>query len=126
MPITAKYDPQTCLLVIEASGVMTVAQLLEVVASLRDHQSGKPLNGILFDQSGVTDVDVTSADIQSLAEVTRGMEQAQGLRMASVAPKDVVFGMSRMYEFVRDDGDNVRSFRDRDSALLWLEDRSAD
>jgi hypothetical protein len=42
-------------------------------------------------------------------------------RLAIVAPRDELFGLGRMYEFLRGDSPvDVRVFRERKEAELWL------
>jgi len=120
MALSFEYDPEARRLLVEVSGAVTVDDLREAVSLAGKHAETQGLDAILFDQSRVTRVDLSPDEIRAMAEVTRGLESVQGVRMANVAPEDVTFGMSRMYELVRADGENVRTFRSRDAALRWL------
>ena len=45
-------------------------------------------------------------------------------KLAVIAPRDLLFGMARMYEMLRDDSPvEVRVFRERDEAESWLAGR---
>jgi hypothetical protein len=74
----------------------------------------------LVDGSKVTRlVDVGTREIHFLAG-NRSEVHVAGARRALVAPMDVGFGLSRMFQGMADLDGDVRVFRDRDEALAWL------
>ncbi len=73
----------------------------------------------LADLRDVTDVQVTAATIK---EMVRLNPFWAGARRAMVVTSDVVFGMARMYQILRDESpDELEIFRKMDGALQWLE-----
>ena len=72
----------------------------------------------LADLRDVTDVQVTAATIK---EMVRLNPFWAGARRALVVTSDVVFGMARMYQILRDESpDELEIFRKMDGALQWL------
>ena len=64
-------------------------------------------------------VEVGTREIHFLAG-NRSEVHVAGARRALVAPMDVGFGLSRMFQGMADLDGDVRVFRDRDEALAWL------
>jgi hypothetical protein len=70
------------------------------------------------DRRDVTDVQVTASTIR---EMVRLNPFGAGARRALVITSDVVFGMARMYQILRDESlDELQIFRKMDDALQWL------
>ncbi len=80
----------------------------------------------LIDLSGVTHMGVTSAGLHRLIAVYEERESdGYRTRAALVAPTDVLYGVSRMFQTLRGDDkpDEIEVFRSYDDALAWLERR---
>lgn len=120
MPISLNEDRTTRLLVIEGSGVFADDDFDATVTAILEHPDVAALNGVLVDLSGVTKVELSTRPIKAAAETFTNFEATQELKLAMVAPKDVAYGLARMYEMARNAADTVRVFRDRDAALRWL------
>ena len=75
---------------------------------------------------GLGDVSVLDVSTDSVHEaVGRVREHVDSKleegKLAIIAPRDLLFGMARMYEILRDGSPvEVRVFRDRDEARSWL------
>ena len=111
------------LLVFKGSGVLTGLELIETTRKLVE--SGDAVRAVhrtlvLFDQ--VTKMDVGTDDIRRLIEVdTSLVELIPRTIIAIVAPKDELFGLSRMWEMmVGVPGWETRVFRSRADAEAWL------
>jgi len=111
------------LLVFKGSGVLTGVEIIETTRKLVE--SGDAVRRVrrtlvLFDQ--VTKVDVSADDIRRLIEVDRSLvELIPRTIIAIVAPKDELFGLSRMWEMmVGVPGWETRVFRSRPDADAWL------
>jgi len=111
------------LLVFKGSGVLTGLELIETTRKLVE--SGDAVRRVrrtlaLFDQ--VTQVDVSADDVRRLIEVDRSLvELIPRTTIAIVAPKDELFGLSRMWEMmVGVPGWETRVFRSRADAEAWL------
>jgi hypothetical protein len=71
----------------------------------------------LADLRDVADVEVTAATIREMASLN---PYGDGSRRA-VVTSDVLFGMARMYQILRDEPtDELEIFRTLDDALRWL------
>ena len=84
------------------------------------------LNGAVFDElvdaRAVAQITVTSRGMQQNAEIsTRLNPTLTPYRVAIVAPRDVVYGVGRMYEAYRERTPGaVQVFRTMEEALAWL------
>lgn len=83
----------------------------------------------LVDLTDVTRFDVTSDGLRQVMGFFSGADQL-GIhtRLAIVAPADVVYGVSRMYQMLRGDDvpEEIAVFRDMDEAKAWLDAGRAD
>jgi len=111
------------LLVFKGSGILTGIEIIETTRKLVE--SGDAVRRVhrtlvLFDQ--VTKVDVSADDVRRLIEVDRSLvELIPRTAIAIVAPKDELFGLSRMWEMmVGVPGWETRVFRSRADAEAWL------
>lgn len=71
-----------------------------------------------------TEVDLTAADLREIASVSRTERPGDAPygRTAVVAPKDLLFGLTRMYEVFNDGtAADICVFRDIDEAVEWLQ-----
>ncbi len=77
----------------------------------------------LIDLTDVTHMGVTSAGLHRLVELYREREEpGNHTRSAIVAPTDVLYGVSRMFQSLRGEAayDALEVFRAREDALRWL------
>ena len=120
MAASYRIDKQKRLIVSTASGVLTLDDVLRQQERLLKDTDFDPSFSQLVDFDDVTEVAVATDDVRRMAEKSIFMP---GTRRALVAQKsDVAFGLSRMFEILRNlKGDEgVRVFRDRDQAIAWL------
>lgn len=120
MPASYRIDKQHRLIVSTASGVLTLDDMLQHQQQLLQDNDFDPSFSQLIDLDDVTQVAVATDDVRRIAEKSVFVP---GTRRALVAQKsDVAFGLSRMFETLRNlKGDQgVRVFRDREQALAWL------
>ena len=120
MPAFYRIDKQKRLIVSTASGVLTLDDVLKQQQQLLKDSDFDPSFSQLVDFDDVTEVAVATDDVRRMAEKSIF---EPGTRRALVAQKsDVAFGLSRMFEILRNlKGDEgVRAFRDRKQALTWL------
>jgi hypothetical protein len=85
-------------------------------------QAGLKPEYALTDLSAVTDFSVSAAEIAKNALLNKDIAGLlPAVRIAIVAPNDVVFGMARMWQAHMDDsGWTSQVFRNRKEALVWL------
>ena len=122
-PITFSYDAQNRCRLARFVGVITDRELLEAfVALLRDPGYDATLND-LVDLSAVTHMGVTREGIQRLlALYDERAAEARYTRNAIIAPTDVLYGVSRMFQTLRGEGlpSEVEVFRTREDAERWM------
>jgi hypothetical protein len=114
---------QGSLLILKGSGALTGRELIETtrkLVELGDAVRGVRFTLVLFDE--VVKADVTADDVRRLVEVDKNlMKLIPRSWIAIVAPKDELFGLSRMWEMmVGAPGWETRVFRSRPEADAWL------
>lgn len=105
------------------SGIVTGREL--ITASEQDLQAmrdGLPLRYGLIDFTGITRFEAGSDEIRSVARLSVSMAKIIGTaHVAIIAPHDVAFGMSRMWEAYAHAADwHTYVFRHRPEAEAWL------
>ena len=123
MPAKFEIDKPGRLVRSSAWGKLTLADLRDHREALLGHPDFNPDYDQLIDFSEVTFVELTGAQIHSATLDTVFSSKS---RRALIAPAPTVFGLARMYETyysMLDNPANLRVFRDKSSALKWLEER---
>ena len=89
--------------------------------ALRSDPSAADLNE-LIDFSDVSDVEVTVDGLRRLAErVAELNPTGRSYKVAVVAPSDVLFGLTRLYEVLNEAAPGeARAFRSLEEATSWL------
>jgi hypothetical protein len=122
MSIRVRVDETRELLEMVFAGEVTNSEFLEAMNRyIVEPCAVLPLG--LFDLSDVTILGVAAESVRDAArQVAQHVDPRLGEgKLAIVAPTDVLFGMARMYEILRDDSPiEVRVFRERDEAESWL------
>lgn len=121
MPLSFEVDPVSLILNLEMTGEFSAAEIEAIQATVQEHAKTTTLKGVLLDVRGATVPGVSSESIQMAARRAQTFEATQGLRMAVIADTDLAFGLSRMYELVRNEDGSIRVFRERELAVEWLE-----
>jgi hypothetical protein len=122
MPIRVNVDETRKLVEVVFEGELTGSDVADLMdRHLRDPSSALPLG--LFDLSGVTAMGISSDSVRAAARrvaehVNSRVEEG---KLAIVAPRDLLFGMARMYGILRSESPvEVRVFRQRGEAESWL------
>ena len=118
MPID--YAIHDGLLSARATGVLDDETLLAYVKAVIADPTYDSAAADLFDARAVTDVQVTSAGLGTIAALIRQSNRSSP-KVAVVAESPAMFGMARMFEMLRDDIEVV-VFREVGAALEWLRD----
>jgi hypothetical protein len=119
MPTCYSIDLEHRVVLTIIDGDATDADLTEHVRALHADPQFSPEMAELVDLSGVTQIYVTTAGIRTVAQ---SAVHARLARRAFIAPTDVLFGLSRMYQSFWNDGapDELKVFRTRQPALEWV------
>ncbi len=122
MPIHSEILKSRKLIVTKVEGFLTLKEFTRKQKLLSEDPEFDPGHDHLFDMSGVTGVeDITASMLKDISSVRIFSESS---RRAVVAPGDLEFGLSRMYEvFSHSTDDNFSVFRNVEDALAWLERR---
>ncbi len=120
MPADYQIDKTQGLVLSRASGVMLREDLIGHGERLRADPDFKPHYRQLWDFTELTKSELSYAELSVMAKIN---VFAPTSRRAILAPVDVVFGMARMFQTLREsEGETgIRVFRKRSEALRWLE-----
>lgn len=111
--------PDLSLVLGRAWGTTTSADLLRAAHRTREDATFRPHMRQLVDFRDITDLLIDAATVQQLAVL---QPFAPDARRALLVASDFVYGMSRMYQMLRESPqDQLDVFRDLDEALEWLE-----
>jgi hypothetical protein len=118
MPTPYLIDPAHHLVITRGRGVLSDADLIGHSQAIRADPQFTPDMHQLSDLRFATGLDVSVGCLNELVQIN---PFGAGARRAIVTRDDVIFGLSRMYEMMREDGrDEVQVFRELDEAIAWL------
>ena len=118
MPADYRIDRSQRVVYSRAWGVLTYQELADNRAALFRDPAFEPDLAQLYDLTGVTDFEVSSMALLRHAMSSRFAPTA---RRAVVASRDETFGMARMYSILIGREELIQVFRDRASAMRWLD-----
>ena len=123
MPITSNIDKAKDLTVFKVTGVLTFEKVLLVVKTF---YGGIPTKHVLWDMIDTTEVQVTSEEVETIAKFGPRYEGKRALgKTAIVAQKDILFGLSRMFEIhsnIKEAPYPIMVFRSMGEAHQWLDE----
>jgi hypothetical protein len=123
MPITSHIDKTKDLTIFKAIGVLSFDMALPVVKAFYD---ADPTRHVLWDLIDTTDVQFTSEEVLSIVRFEPRYEGKRELgKTAFVAQKDVIFGLSRMFEIqsgIQEAPYPIKVFRSLYEAHQWLDE----
>ena len=104
-------------------GVLTGQDLLDATAQLREEAERNPeIRYAVMDLSAIPEEKVETRSIRALA--AQRLKLTHELCVVVVAPSDVLFGISRMWEMMAERrGLGSRVVRTRAEAITWLQER---
>lgn len=109
------------------SGIITDSEFVEVMQKhlAQDPDKYKRYRFSLTDLSDVTELNVSTDVIREHSNACiRSAEVNPDAVVAVVAPEDIDFGLSRMWELQSDDIPwEIRVFRDSEEAKTWIRER---
>ncbi len=122
MPIRMIIDRDAGLIRTTASGRVEGSDLIAYYRNLRTHPDFRSNLNEIFDATRIETVDLTAEDVRRLSNLTEEFtKRGVPVKVAIIAPGDVEFGMSRMYEMLQMQSINVlKVFRERAPAEEWI------
>ncbi len=123
MPIRFEVDTTRRRIHTRAEGVVEGADLIAYFQALRAHPDYRGDMDELFDLSGATEIRVSGADVRRFSASTEPVtSRGTPIRVAVVAPGDLEYGLSRMYELLQIESlSTIQIFRKREEAEAWLD-----
>jgi len=123
MPITSHIDKTRDLTIFKSTDVLSFDMALPVVKAFYE---GDPTRHVLWDLIDTTDIQFTSEEVLSIVRFKPRYEGKRGIgKTALVAQKDILFGLSRMFEIqsgIQEAPYPVKVFRSLDEAHQWLDE----
>jgi len=128
VPIRFDIDMDKRWIQTTASGRVRYADLIDYYHRLRSHPDFADDLSIIFDTTPSEGFDLDFDDVSRLSTVNEQFTQLDPpLNVAIVAPGDLAFGLSRMYETLKNASpSSVKVFRDRAAAEAWVSTRARD
>ena len=120
--IERSTDENAQLTIYIAKGSLSAEEVREVIRDFYEH--GPISRNVLWDLSQAVLIDISAEDVRQIAHVPRqSLELRKGGKTAIVAPSDLAFGLSRMYQTSTQPKPlpfEVQVFRDSEAAHKWL------
>ncbi len=125
MPIKIKYTDDGLGVKIIAYDIATGVEIIEANNRINTGNNFASLKYKIADRTDCNEYQVSSADVKIIAEQERdAVKLNPELFVAMIAPSDLHFGMSRMYQSLMADlGFECEIFKDRKSADTWIENK---
>lgn len=122
MPIHVEVDKRNHVRLITLLGVIDDAELLQFFSNYWKSSTYDSSLDELYDMTGLEVSQITSPGLRELANANLELNRhAPGVKSAVVAPRDLVYGLNRMYQvFVEDSPTSLQVFRDLPKARQWL------
>lgn len=106
------------IIITNASGRLTLDNMKKHMQTVQKHPDIEPDFNHIFDLREAVKIDITTGDVKQLAEFSFFNEQS---KRAIVAPTDLFYGMSRMYEVFKNESSvNIKVFRNYEEAKEWV------
>lgn len=126
MPINSHIDETTKITVFKVTGKLLYDEAISVVKSFYE---GQPTENVLWDLSDITEIQLTSEQIERIENLSQSFISARSKgKTAFVAPKDEVYGLSRMFNAfgeIRVSPFQRQSFRSMEEAYQWLSEEDS-
>ena len=103
-------------------GLVSGQDLLDATARLREEVEGNPrIRYAVMDFSAIPEEKIATESLRVLA--TQRIESVSGIIVVVVAPSEVLFGLSRMWEMLAErEGLISQVVRTRAEAITWLQE----
>ncbi len=122
MPFRYEIDKESGLVLLVASGIARDEELLDANQKLMADPDLRHCTMELDDWRAVTGNELSTSCLRRMAEAWQKRDRhLEGAKLAWLVPRDVDFGVSRIYQVLRDGAPiEVESFRELADAERWL------
>ncbi len=123
MPVEIHIDADRNLIRCIVHGSLSPAELKSVFLTMIDRADFKPGMNVLYDFTDGITAELTSENMREHVKTVASHRQQRGenYRVAVLAPRDLDFGMFRVYQALADELPlHIRVVRTRDEADAWL------
>jgi hypothetical protein len=119
MPCSYRIDKERRLVIGVGMGTVTKEDIILYLRSMQNDDAFDPHYDKIEDTRNVTELKVNNVDLQEISQIIILDKSA---RRALVASRDLMFGVSRMFEAYRgsEQEGNFGVFRTKDEALQWI------
>jgi len=123
MPITVQIDKPKNLTVFTVKGVLSFDNVMPMVKAFYDSE---PTKNVIWDLTHTTEVQFTSEEVKKIATFEPRIKGKRELgKTVFVAQKDILFGLSRMFEIHSEIVNSpypIMVFRSIEQAYKWLDE----
>jgi len=127
MPIDSHIDEANKLTVFKATSVLRHD---EIISAVKSFYEGQPTENVLWDLTKITETQLTSEQVGTIADFDLRYKGTRPKgKTALVAPKDEVFGLSRMFgtlSEVKNIPFQMNIFREMEKAYQWLSEEDSE
>ncbi len=126
MPIQLIYDTDGIDVIIRGSGIVNADELQHSNEQIYSGDRVHKLRSQMFDFTGVSKFDLSTADMDMLAEQDKAAaSKSPNLVIAIVGSDDLMFGLAKMWEvFVSEASLKANVFRTITEACAWLDEHA--
>jgi hypothetical protein len=119
MPCSYRIDKERRLVIGVGTGTVTKEDIILYLRSMQNDDAFDSHYDKIEDTRNVTELKVNNVDLQEISQIIILDKSA---RRALVASRDLLFGVSRMFEAYRgsEQEGNFGVFRNKDEALQWI------
>ena len=123
MTIYLKFNDDRTGLEAIASNQVTISDFMGACSEAFNNTNVVNQKYQILDFSQCTDFELSSDDINNLSQLAINASKINpNIIMAIIAPTDLVFGMSRVYEvYAEESGFKIKVFREKSQAESWVE-----
>jgi len=123
MSITSHIDKTKNLTIFRVTGVLSFGEVFPVVKAFYD---GDPTRHVLWNLIETTGIELTAEEVKAIAHFKPRYEGKRELgKTAFVAQKDILFGLSRMFEIqsgIKEAPYPIMVFRSLNEAQQWIDE----
>lgn len=125
MPVKIKYTEDGLGVRFIAHGIATGEEIIEANKKVNTHENFSSLKYKIADRSACDEYRVSGGDVKIIAGQERDAVVVNpDLVVAMIAPSDLQYGMSRMYQsLMADMGFECEIFRSSEDADMWIKSK---